>query len=203
MWDALRHSYRFRCPAGDSERGLVPLSAFRSVERLSGPAHPAVFQVVHECGVCGGEHAALAPHDELDHAPLAATVELSFWNPMTGRVEGDLGHELSQAAADRLRKGQWPWSFWCSAEQRLQPGYPSSLRFVAKHDSLVGVAVTCASCGENSLNLVTQRHLDEPFYNDRVVHSLERPVGELDERDRFQWKLGSSRFDAHGTDAAA
>ena len=88
MWDALRHSYRFRCPAGDSERGPVPLSAFRSVERLSGPAHPAVFQVVHECAVCGGEHAALAPHDELDHAPLAATVEVSFWNPMTGSRRG-------------------------------------------------------------------------------------------------------------------
>ena len=146
MWDALRHSYRFRCPDGAAERGPVKLSAFRSVNRLDGPVHPAVFRVVHACSVCGGEHSALAPHDELDHAPLAATVEISFWNPMTGRVEGDLGHELSQAAADRLRRGQWPLSFWCSAEQRLQPGYPSSLRFVAKHDTLVGVAVTC-TCG--------------------------------------------------------
>ena len=201
MWDALRHSYRFRCPEGAAERGPVPLSAFRSVERLSGPAHPAVFQVVHECAVCGGEHAALAPHDELDHAPLASTLQLAFWNPMTGRVEGDLGHELSQAAADHLRRGRWPWSFWCSAERRLQPGYPSSLRFVAKHDRLVGVAVTCAACGESSLNLVTRRHLDEPFFHDPVVHSLERPLGDLDERGRFEWKLGSSRFDAHDADA--
>jgi hypothetical protein len=203
MWDALRHSYRFRCPDGAAGRGPVKLSAFRSVTRLDGPAHPAVFRVVHACTVCGGEHSALAPHDELDHAPLAATVEISFWNPMTGRVEGDLGHELSQAAADRLRRGQWPLSFWCSSEQRLRPAYPSSLRFVAKHDRLVGVAVTCTSCGEDSLNLVSERHLDEPFFHDPVVHSLERPVGDLGERDRFQWHLGSSRFDAHGTDQAA
>lgn len=203
MWDALRHSYRFRCPEGAAERGPVPLSSFRSVERLSGPAHPAVFQIVHACAVCGGEHAALTPHDELDHAPLAASVEISFWNPMTGRIEGDLGHELTQAAADQLRRGHWPWSFWCSAEQRLRPAYPSSLRFVARQDRLVGVAVTCTSCGEHSLNLVSQRHLDEPFYHDPVVHSLERPVGELDEHERFRRQLGSSHFDAHGTDQAA
>lgn len=203
MWDALRHSYRFRCPEGAAERGPVPLSSFRSVERLSGPAHPAVFQIVHLCAVCGGEHAALAPHDELDHAPLAASVEIAFWNPMTGRIEGDLGHELNQAAADQLRRGHWPWSFWCSAEQRLRPAYPSSLRFVARQDRLVGVAVTCSSCGEHSLNLVSQRHLDEPFYHDPVVHSLERPVGELDEHERFRRQLGSSHFDAHGTDQAA
>ena len=203
MWDALRHSYRFRCPAGGAERGPVPLSAFRSVQRLDGPSHPAVFQVVHACAVCGGEHAALAAHDELDHAPLAGAVQVSFWNPMTGRIEGDLGHELVQVAAGRLRRGQWPWSFWCSAERRLQPAYPSSLRFVATRDSLVGAAVSCASCGEASLNLVTTRHLDEPFFHDRVVHALQQPLGELDQRDGFEWRLGSSRFDAHGTDLAA
>ena len=105
MWDALSHSYRFRCPEGSAERGPVPLSAFRSVERLSGPVHPAVFKIEHACAVCGGEHAALTPHDELDHAPLAGPVEVSFWNPMTGRIEGNLGHELSQVAADRVRRG--------------------------------------------------------------------------------------------------
>ena len=77
---------------------------------------------------------------------------------------------------------------------------PVDLALRRKHDTLVGVAVTCSSCGESSLNLVTQRHLDEPFFNDPVVHSLEAPVGELDERERFRWQLGSSRFDAHGTD---
>jgi hypothetical protein len=203
MWDALRHSFTFRCPVETVDHVPVPLSSFLSVERLSGPVHPAVFQVVYACTLCGGEHPALAPHDELDHAPLAGTLAVSFWDPMTGRIAGDLGYELAQAAADRLRRGQWPWSFWCSAERRLQPSYPSQLRFVARHEQLVGVAVTCAACGESSLNLVSRRHLDEPFFHDPVVHSLERPVGEIDERDRFRSELWSSRFDAHGTDLAA
>jgi hypothetical protein len=203
MWDALSRRFAFRCPVGTVERGPVPLSAFLSVERLSGPAHPAVFQVHYGCAICGGEHAALAPHDELDHAPLAGSSSVAFWDPMTGRIGGDLGHELAQDAADHLRRGRWPWSFWCAAERRLQPGYPSQLRFVARHEQLVGTAVTCSSCGESSLNLVSRRHLDEPFFHDRVVHSLGRPVGDLDEHERFRSQLRSSRFDAHGTDLAA
>jgi hypothetical protein len=203
MWDALNRRFTFRCPAGAVDRGPVPLSSFRAVERLSGPAHPAVFQITYDCSVCGGEHRALAAHDELDHAPLAGPAPVAFWDPMTGRIGGDLGHELSQAAADQLRRGRWPWSFWCSAEHRQQPGYPSQLRFVARHEQLVGAAVTCASCGESSLNLVSRRHLDEPFFHDAVVHSLERPVGELDGYEGFRSGLRTSRFDAHGTDLAA
>ncbi|MEO9176879.1 MAG: hypothetical protein ABI317_15305 [Gaiellales bacterium] len=203
MWDALGHSFRFRCPASEAAFACVPLSSFRSVDRLSGAAHPAVFQIRFDCALCGDEHAALAAHDELDHAPLAGPLVMSFWDPLTGRVGGDLGHELAQSAADRLRRGTWPWSFWCAAENRLQPGYPSGLRFVARHEQLVGVAVTCASCGSSSLNLVSRRHLDEPFYHDAVVHSLERPATVLDEHERFQRELRTSRFDAHGTDLAA
>ena len=99
MWDALRHSFTFRCPVETVDHVPVPLSSFLSVERLSGPVHPAVFQVVYACTVCGGEHPALAPHDELDHAPLAGALAVSFWDPMTGRIAGDLGYELAQAAA--------------------------------------------------------------------------------------------------------
>jgi hypothetical protein len=203
MWDALGHSFRFRCPVSEDARVRVPLSSFRSVDRLSGSAHPAVFHVQFDCSLCGGRHPALAAHDELDHAPLAGPAEVSFWDPLTGRVAGDLGHELAQSAADRLRKGCWPWSFWCAAEGCLRPGYPSQLRFVARHEQLVGVAVTCASCGSSSLNLVTRRHLDEPFYHDPVVHALGRSEGSIDEGDRFAWALRSARFDAHGTDIAA
>ena len=117
----------------------MPLSSFLSVERLSGPVHPAVFQVVYACTVCGGEHPALSPHDELDHAPLAGALAVSFWDPMTGRIAGDLGYELAQAAADRLRRGQWPWSFWCSAERRLQPVVPVAAALRRAPEQLVGV----------------------------------------------------------------
>jgi hypothetical protein len=202
MWDALGHRFKFRCPASESSRGSVPLSSFRAVDRLSGPAHPAVFHVRFECSLCGDEHVTLAAHDDLDLAPLAGALEQSFWDPMTGRIGGDLGHELAQSAADRLRRGRWPWSFWCSAEAGMRPGYPSALRFVSRQEQLVGVAVECASCGESSLNLVTRRHLDEPFYHDPVVHSLDRPV-DAEQHDRLGAQLRSGRFDTHGTDLAA
>ena len=61
----------------------------------------------------------------------------------------------------------------------------------------------CQSCHETSLNLVSRRHLDEPFYHDRVVAALERPVGEIAEIESFRSELWSGRFDDHRTDLAA
>ena len=76
--------------------------------------------------------------------------------------------------------------------------YGGVLKHVAPAESeLVGVAMHCPSCGEISLNVVTQRHLDVPFYHDRVVRYIERPFGDRRDLtlDRFHEQLFSSRFD--------
>jgi hypothetical protein len=56
----------------------------------------------------------------------------------------------------------------------------------------------CPACGELSLNLVSEPHLDVPFYHDRVVRYVDRPFG--DGRDgSLEWfheQLFSARFDA-------
>ena len=89
-------------------------------------------------------------------------------------------------------------------EARLKPVFPSSLAVVLPHGrgDLVGVAMSCPSCGEMSLNLVSEPHLDVPFFHDRVVHFVERPFG--DGRDltleQFHDRLHSARFDAARSD---
>jgi hypothetical protein len=204
MYDPLAAAYRFRCVAGATGPVVsVRLSQFRRVERLVGPAHPPVFRVRWACRACGDEHDGLVTQDTLDVEPLEPRSRTTFWDPLTGRIAGDLARELAEAAAARLRRGVWPLSFWCSAERRLRPGYPSTLSWVAGRERLVGVAVHCEACHETSLNLVSQRHLDEPFYHDRVVGALERPVGEIAEIEAFRAELWSRRFDQHRTDLAA
>ena len=47
MFDALKGTYRFPCPArGETS---VRLSAFRVLDRLPGAAHPAVYHVTFAC----------------------------------------------------------------------------------------------------------------------------------------------------------
>jgi hypothetical protein len=203
MYDALRASYRFRCPAGSSPDVSVRLSGFRRVERLEGPAHPAVYRVTFACDGCHADHVVLVGQDELDYAPFEPPAPVGFWDPLTGRLGGDLGRELAEVTAARLRQGIWPWSFWCSAEGGMRPGYPSTLAWVAGRRELVGVAVSCSTCGETSLNLVSQRHLDEPFFHDPVVGAVTRPVGEIAEIERFRAELWSASFDSRRTDLAA
>ena len=56
----------------------------------------------------------------------------------------------------------------------------------------------CPSCGELSLNVVSEAHLDVPFYHDRVVRLIDRPF--VDSRDLtvddFHERLWSAGFDA-------
>src|SRR3954447_13120178 len=82
MYDALKARYRFRCPAVDATgEVLVPLSRFRRIERLAGPAHPAVFRVSWDCDRCGVEHVGLVTHEELDYAPFEPRGEVTaFWD---------------------------------------------------------------------------------------------------------------------------
>jgi hypothetical protein len=198
MYDVLRASYRFHCPADPSgSRRTVPLSRFRSIERLQGAAHPAVFRIGYRCD-CGQDHVGLVSHDDLDYRPIGGSSELEFRNLLTGRLES-VGSEMLEIAGAHVKRGNWPWRLYCCNESTLKPVFPSCLTHVAPAETdLVGVAMRCPSCGDLSLNVVTRAHLDVPFYHDDVVRIIERPFG--DHRDltieRFHEDLWSAGFDA-------
>jgi hypothetical protein len=171
MFDQLRNQYSLRCPAQD-ERTWVAVSAFRRIRRLRGAAAPAVFRVEFDCGACGDVHETLVTHDRLDWAPLGTETSETFTNLLTGRREL-LATELVEVATEQLRRGRWPWSFWCHPESAMRPGFPSSLRFVTpEHDhgtERVGVLVRCFSCARHTVNIVSRAHLDVPWHNDRRI----------------------------------
>jgi hypothetical protein len=193
MYDALTTRYTFACP----ERGEahVALSAFRRVSQLPGPVQPAVFEVDFGCA-CGDEHPGLVRHDELDWAPLGLGGDLTFVNLMTATVD-PLETELADLAARRIQAGEWPWSFFCYAEERPRPVFPSAFLVLAGREEDVGLAIRCPVCGSVSINLVSAQHLDVPFHNDREVgvvahlfeHDAERVVEE------FVGELYSASFD--------
>src|SRR5512133_1988419 len=169
MYDALTSRYTFACPARGETR--VTLSAFRTLERLAGTAHPVVFRVRFECA-CGEEHDGLVAHDELDWAPLGLEQDVAFVNLMTSRVE-DLASDLADLAARRIQAGEWPWSFFCYPEERPRPIFPSSFFLLAPGGRAVGVAVRCPVCSRVSLNLVSTAHIDLRFHNDARVGVVE------------------------------
>ena len=195
MYDALTTRYTFACP----ERGEahVALSSFRRVERLPGPAHPVVFEIEFGCA-CGSEHPGLLPHDELDWAPLGLGGEQTFVNLMTSTVD-PLEAELADVAASRIQAGEWPWSFFCYAEERARPVFPSAFVVLAPaaRGNEVGIAVCCPACGSVSINLVSTQHLDVPFHNDREVGVVEHVFAADGERvvDEFAAELYSSSVD--------
>jgi hypothetical protein len=193
VYDGLTGRYTFRCPAAGEAR--VRLSRFRSLDRLAGPSHPAVYRVLFACP-CGEEHEGLVSHDELDWAPLGAAAD-DFLNLMTGRLE-PAGDELLALAATRIGAGEWPWSFFCYPEGRPRPVFPSAFRLLAAADARVGVAVRCPDCGGTSVNLVSHRHVDEPFWNDPDVGVVEHVFGaDADSLvDAFRAELESGAFDA-------
>jgi hypothetical protein len=170
MYDALTTTFRLSCPRhGETS---VRFSRFRRLDELPGPHHPAVYRIVFACG-CGEEHTGLVTHDELDVAPLGLDEERSFVNLMTSRAD-PLAVELTELAAQRIKAGEWPWSFFCWPEDRPRPVFPSAFRLLVEsgRGGLVGVAVRCPVCGCMSVNLVTRDHVDLPFHNDRVVGVL-------------------------------
>jgi hypothetical protein len=164
VYDALTSRYGFSCPVrGETS---VTLSAFRSLEALAGTSHPVVYRVTFACG-CGGEHAGLVTHEELDWAPLGFGGE-RFFNLMTAQLE-DVSVELSDLAARRIQAGEWPWMFFCLPEERPRPVFPSAFFLLAASDDAVGVAVKCPVCARTSVNLVTHSHVDLPFHNDPEI----------------------------------
>ena len=192
-YDELTGRYTFACPA--TGEVCVRLSAFRRIDRLEGAAHPAVFKVSFACP-CGKEHDGLVSHDELDWAPLGAGA-VSFFNVMTRRLESAAA-DLVDRAARKIGAGAWPWSFFCYPEARPRPVFPSAFRVLAPADERIGIAVTCPDCSHTTVNLVTARHVDEPFYNDPRIGVVEH-LFEAD-RDRivatFREELESASFDA-------
>jgi len=193
MHDPLTGRYRFPCPSRGDTR--IPLSSFRSVTRLPGTAHPAAYHVAFECG-CGADHVGLVSQDELDWAHLATAPELTFRNLMTDR-DDPLAVELADAAASRIGAGEWPWSFFCYLEGRPRPVTPSAFTLIVPGGRLFGVAVECPVCDSVSVNVVTQAHVDVPFWNDATVgvvaHVYERDAARTIEE--FRSELASSRFD--------
>jgi hypothetical protein len=194
MYDALTGRFTFPCPARGETR--VTLSAFRQLERLPGAAHPAVFQVLFACG-CGEEHEGLVTHDDLDWAPLGLQGGV-FYNVMTARLDR-FEVELSDLAARRIQAGEWPWSFFCYAEERPRPVFPSAFVVLAPAGGgeEVGLAVRCPACSSISVNLVSTQHLDVPFHNDREIGVLEHLFAADAARvvERFAAELYSASFD--------
>jgi hypothetical protein len=200
MYDGLTGRYTFACPVKGDVR--LPLSAFRLLDRLPGASHPAVFKVTFSCE-CGGEHEGLVAHDELDWAPIAGS-DASFVNLMTSKVEPAAG-ELLELAAAHIRAGEWPWSFFCYPEELPRPVFPSSFRVLAAGEERVGLAVECPACARTSVNLVTHRHVDVPFYNDSEVDVVEHIFAGDRARtlEAFRAELDSGAFDARRRDLAA
>ncbi len=193
MYDGLTGRYTLGCPVLGEAR--VPLSSFRTLERLAGPQHPAVFRVRFACP-CGSDHDGLVAHDDLDWAPLGAAAA-AFFDLMTHRLES-AARDLLDLAARRIGAGEWPWSFFCYPEGRPRPVFPSAFRALAPAEAQVGLAVRCPGCGGTSVNLVSARHVDEPFYNDAQVAVVEHVFAADQEAlvGSFAAELDSAAFDA-------
>jgi hypothetical protein len=197
MYDALTARYTFACPR--REQAHVALSSFRLLERLPGAANPAVYEVQFDCS-CGDLHPGLVSDRDLDWAPLGADAG-DFVDLMTSRVL-DSAAELQEAAAARLRAGEWPWSFYCYPEGRPRPVFPSSFVAVVPGDQRsggrwVGLAVRCPACEALSVNLVSQAHVDLPFANDGSIGVVDHVFADdaLRSVEAFHSELHSSRFD--------
>jgi hypothetical protein len=169
VYDRLTAHFLFRCPLR-ADQVRVRLSAFRTVERLPGSVHPAVYEVRFSCP-CGGEHPGLVTHDELDWAPISPSDE-RFYNVMTGRLE-PAAADLVEQSVGMIRRGSWPWCFFCFAEERPQPLFPSAFRLMAPNHGRMLLAARCPACGRTSVNVVSCEHLDVPFYSDREVDVIE------------------------------
>jgi hypothetical protein len=198
MYDPLTSTYAFSCPHGRA--ASIPLSAFRTLERLPGAAHPAVYRILFACG-CGGEHPGLIAHDDLDWAHLGTTGDRTFRNFMTAH-DDPIATELADLAVGHIGAGEWPWSFFCFLEGRPRPVTPSAFMLIAPGGRAFGLAVQCPACSSVSVNLVTREHVDIPFRNDSkvgvVAHVFTRDA--LRALADFRAELDSATFDERRLD---
>jgi hypothetical protein len=203
MYDPLTSTYELTCP--HQGHAHLPLSSFRTLERLPGPAHPPVFSVRFECS-CGEDHEALVSAHDLDLAPLGvgllgAGASTRFHNLMTARKDR-LEAELIDLAARRIGAGEWPWSFFCYLESAPRQMTPSAIALIAPGDVSFGLAVRCPSCASLSVNLVSRAHVDIPFWNDARVAVVDHVFEEDAVRAvaEFRTVLDSERFDERRLD---
>lgn len=198
VYDALTSTYALSCPHHGHTR--LPLSSFRTLDRLPGASHPAVFRVSFACS-CGDEHPGLVSHHDLDVAPLGLGLGGTFRNLMTAR-DDPLETELATVAASRIGAGEWPWSFFCFPEACPRPMTPSAIALIAPGERSCGLAVRCPSCSAVSVNLVTRAHVDIPFWNDASVGVIDHVFEEDVVRavDAFRADLLSARFDERRLD---
>ena len=194
MYNPLTSRYTFACPCHGESR--VSLSAFRTLERLEGTAHPVVYRIRFACPNCCDEHDGLVTHDELDWAPLGLEGGV-FLNLMTAKLE-PVAAELGELAAAHIKAGEWPWSFFCYPEERPRPVFPSSFFLLTPGDGTLGLAVRCPACQRTSVNLVSQEHVDLPFHNDREIGVVEHvfPDDLHATVEEFRAELWSATFDA-------
>ena len=192
MYDVLRSRYTFACPRLGATH--VTLSSFRQLVRLPGAAHPAVYRIEFECP-CGEDHPGLVADDELDWAPLGLGGG-TFFNLMTSTYDG-VGGELADLSARRIQAGEWPWSFFCYAEDCARPVFPSSFSLLAPGGAALGLAVRCPFCSRVSVNLVSPEHVDLPFHNDAAVGVVAHLFSEDAPQalEEFRQELYSSTFD--------
>jgi len=135
-------------------------------------------------------------HDDLDYAPIGAA-DVTFRNLLTGRTE-PVGASCSSWPAARCRRATAVAAV-LRPRGEAEAGVPVEPDDGLPADSqLVGVAMRCPSCGELSLNVVTESHLDVPFYHDRTVRLIDRPFGDRRDLtvDAFHAELWSAGFDA-------
>lgn len=192
MFDQFRNQYSLRCPSLQ-ENVWVSVSKFRRIRRLRGASAPAVFRVEFECE-CSNIHETLVSHDNLDWAPLGTESASTFMNLVTCRREL-VASELANVASDQIRRGRWPWTFWCHPEHSMRPGFPSSLRLVTdEHDhgsGQIGVLVRCFSCSRHTINIVSRDHLDVPWHSDARIGFVAQLFDgdQLSPEERFRHQL--------------
>lgn len=170
VYDPLTSTFALSCPYRG--RAWLPLSAFRTLDRVRGTSRPAVFSVLFACP-CGEDHSGFVTHDDLDVAPLGIGAAGTFRNLMTSKEE-PVESELCDLAATRIGAGEWPWCFVCLLESRPRPISPSAITLITPEGERFGVAVRCPSCATVSVNLVSRQHVDIPFWNDPRVAVLDR-----------------------------
>ena len=104
----------------------------------------------------------------------------------------------------RISAGEWPWSFFCYLEERARPVTPSSFVRLAPGGSCGGgrgnaSAWPCAApfADSVSINVVSEPHVDLPFWNDPHVGVVEHVFGDdaLSTIDAFRDELHSASFD--------
>ena len=187
-FDALRQAYELSCPV-IAATTHVQLHQFRQVTQLPGPQHPAVFSCLHDCACETGPHTSLMAHDELDWSPTAGLsgevyMPLSL-SPDPAKPTSailDAGMDLVQTQIDQERRrhllrGEWPWMFWCRREEAARPAFPSNMRrLIPVQDDEMAVVFACQHCGLDTVNLVSQAHVDIPFHTDRSIKFVDAAV---------------------------